>query len=1540
MTAIKKTLKIFWLTLVSIVAFLLAAALVIQLPKVQTFIVGRVVKVLDDKLDADIKFEKIHFQPFRTLVLKNIEIIDRSPVTDAGNPEAAKVDTFFRAEYVTARFTFNGLLRQQGVHLDNVRISDAQMNLVLEDKEDTGDGDTSTDNLSRIFRLKKPETPKRSEKEIFHIEDVEIENMGFSMKNHGIDKIPYHGGINWDDLDVKDIHLKASGLMFKAGIMYGEAESLSFREKSGYRAEKMSGNAKVGRGKTIVENLLIDDPWSDMRLPLFMMSYENVKAFQDFISKVRLDAEIASSKLDFKTLTYFVPQLEGNSLKAAVSGEASGYVDNFDILGLNIATSTGGFSGTIQGNVSGLPDIETTSIDAKLSRFNVTVEGLGMFLNEWMKNGEIDLGDYAKGFIFMLEAGAKGPLNSMDIDADVNSLIGSLKAEVKVSNLIDSLRPIGIKGTASAADMDLGKILANELIGPITMRTGIDASLSDRAQIKIDSLFVDRLNFNRYDYSGIKAVGALAENMFNGTIVASDPNLNFILQGGFALSAKTQNSRYQFYANVTDADLNAINVDKRGKSKLRFQTNANFTRTGNGNILGNIDIANLIFENRDSTNRIGNINLTSHSNDDVYKIRLRSQFADGSYTGTAPVTRFIKDLRDITVKKEAPALFEDSEFTWEGNSYSLDFNTHDSMSLLAFLMPGAYINKDSKVSLNIDDEGAVKASLNSKRLAIGGNYIKDVVLSADNLNDRFSGELTAQELQFAGLSLANNNMKILAEDNHLGASYSYENQGDALNRGEIVMTADLSREDDLLNIMLDILPSALYLNSKEWNIQPSSISLKGKDLTVDSFEISSGDERIYAYGSTSMTRNDTLTLSLDRFDISMLNPLLGSNFGIRGAATGKVRVTSPMSSKGLLADLLCDSTFIAGEPLGTLTVGSEWNEDFNRFDIMLRNELNGKRNIDVAAKFTPRSGIFDGTVSLDKLPIKYAEPFLTDVFSEMSGTVSGEIRAEGPMNSLEISSDGTRLEEAMLKVAFTNVPYYANGGFSLDDTGVYFNDILLKDSYNGTGAVNGSINWDRFRDITFDTRIRVNSIEGINLTRDMSEDFYGHVYGTGNVSITGPINSLLLSVDAVTAKNGQIHIPMSGAATSGGTTNLLKFKEFKELVFIDPYEAMRARMTSEEHRISDFTVKLRVDASPNVEAFVEIDEATGNVLTARGNGLIELEIGEDIFNINGDYTITGGKYNFSALGLVNREFDIQDGSSINFSGDIMASTLNIDAIYETKTSLAALLSDDKSVTNRRTVECGIQITDRLSNPRLAFTIEVPDLNPMVKSRVESALSTEDKVQKQFLSLLLSNSFLPDEQSGIVNNTSMLYSNVTEAMANQLSNIFHKLDIPLDLGLNYQPTEQGTDLFDVAVSTQLFNNRVVVNGNIGNKEYSSGGTQNDVVGDLDIEIKINRSGALRLNLFSHSADLYSNYLDNTQRNGVGLMYQTEFNNMGQFIRNMFSGKAKREAAKLAEQQALLEGERVEMKITREEYENKNENGKQRKTLSDTLYARGK
>jgi hypothetical protein len=366
-----------------------------------------------------------------------------------------------------------------------------------------------------------------------------------------------------------------------------------------------------------------------------------------------------------------------------------------------------------------------------------------------------------------------------------------------------------------------------------------------------------------------------------------------------------------------------------------------------------------------------------------------------------------------------------------------------------------------------------------------------------------------------------------------------------------------------------------------------------------------------------------------------------------------------------------------------------------------------------------------------------------------------------------------------------------------------------------------------------------------------------------------------------------------------------------------------ARYKEKKSMSSDLAVKIKATATPEVQTFIEIDKASGNVLSGQGNGNIELDITSDVFDIKGDYTITNGNYKFVALGLAARDFTIQDGGTLKFSGDIMNTTLDIDALYRTKTSLSTLISDTTSVNSRKTVECGIRITDKLTNPRLGFSINIPDIDPTIKAKVENALSTEDKIQKQFLSLIISNSFLPDEQSGIVNNSSVLYNNMTEVLSNQLNNILEKLNIPVDLGLNYMPNERGNDIFDVAVSTHLFNNRVLVNGNLGNRQYKTSGTNSDVVGDLDIEIKLNRSGAFRLNLFSHSADQYSNYLDNSQRNGIGLAFQREFTKFKDFFKTLFMGKKKRE--ELEAQEALKPVETKEIIIESKNNKRK-DNGK--------------
>ena len=1481
---------------------------------VQTFVANKALEIVSQHIEGNISFEKIHFKPFSNLVIKNIAITDASPTVDPANPDNELIDTLFRAKYIVADFSLSTLFGHEGVHIDEVLVKDALMNLVLEDSRING---SRSVNLMRMFKLENRPEGELPQQEIFNIKKAKVEGMTFAMYNYAEKKIPYYGGINWNDLVITDIYANADDLGFKGGAMSGHMNRLSFKEKSGYICDCLSGDAYSGNRLTHLTNLRLEDPWSVITVPDGKLIYENgVKDLVQYVQKVVMDIELGNSQVDFKSISYFAPQLEGNRLKLdAYKGRFYGTVEDFQLDDITVAMEGGGFSGTVSGRLAGLPDVNTTTIEGQLKNCKATSEGLSRFVSCWMKEGKLDLSDFAKRDSFTINGKISGTLNKMMLQPDITSSIGSATGtDICIEHIIDQ-KPIRISGAINTRNLDAGRIFGSDLMGPTTLSLNADAIFGGKTssvEANIKSLSVERLNLYGYDYTDIYGEAVITDKSVDGRLTCNDPNLNFMTQGRYDLASNGQDTKYDFVVMLGDADLHKINIDKRGKSKIRFMLNADFTRTPSRDIFGDIAIHNLWLENDAGSYNIGDITVNSiNRTNTTYKVDLNSSFAQGSLVGTAPVTEFIKDLLGVTLKRELPSLFEDPSYQWSGNRYKLSFHFGNTQDIISWALPGMYIASNTTLEANINDRGRFNASMQSQRIAYGRQYLTDMSMNINNNDDMISGEISGSELKLATVRLNDNAVKLLAEDDHLGVGYHYDNNGELTNKGEFVIHGDLSRKNNALAMDVKLLPSSVFLNSREWRIKPSTLTLVKDGVKSSHVEFVSDDQRIYIHGGTSLAKADTLNLDLERFDLAIVNPIFETDLGVKGTLSGNLQLTSPMSDKGILVDITSDSTYFANCEIGQLRASSNWDEDFKIFNIIAKTEIEGRTGVDARAKFTPKTKNLEAYAKLDKITVGYLQPLMNGVFSDLNGYVSGEVEADGPINNLSWESRDTRIEDGVMKVDFTNVPYYVDGNFRFTDQGLFFDNINGHDQKGGTAVIGGGIKWDRFQNVYYDINIKCNEIEGINLTEKQNEYFYGNVFGTGNITFTGPSSNMVMNVEATTAKRGTLNVPISYTSVSG-RSNLLKFTEIKEEKPIDPYEIILEKMDKSKAAETKFTTNLKINARPDVEAVIWIDKAAGHVISGQGNGTIQMLANEDVFDITGDYEITKGSYKFAALGVVSRGFEIQDGSSITFNGDIFDSVLDIDAMYKTKANIGTLIGDSTSVSNRRTVECKIKITDKMLNPRLQFGIEIPELDPTVKSRVESALSTEDKVQKQFLSLLLSNSFLPDEQSGIVNNSTMLYSNVSEVMASQLNNILEKLNIPVDLGLNYQPNSKGNDVFDVAVSTQMFNNRVVVNGSVGNKQYTEK-AQTDVVGDLDIEIKLNKSGALRLNVFSHSADSYTNYLDNSQRNGVGLTYQTEFSSFRQFIKNLFSSRKKRQQAKQAEEAARNDEERVTIEI---------------------------
>jgi hypothetical protein len=166
--------------------------------------------------------------------------------------------------------------------------------------------------------------------------------------------------------------------------------------------------------------------------------------------------------------------------------------------------------------------------------------------------------------------------------------------------------------------------------------------------------------------------------------------------------------------------------------------------------------------------------------------------------------------------------------------------------------------------------------------------------------------------------------------------------------------------------------------------------------------------------------------------------------------------------------------------------------------------------------------------------------------------------------------------------------------------------------------------------------------------------------------------------------------------------------------------------------------------------------------------------------------------------------------------------------------------------------------------------------------VKSNTSTEQDMNMQIFSLLIINRFttpknnLPSLNGG-------LGANSSELLSNQLSNWLSQISKKVDIGVNYRPGNELTrEELEVALSTQLFNDKLSIDGNVQTGNNQTGKTSS-IVGDVNVEYKLTNDVHFIVKGFnkSNSVDLLNNDALNTQ--GIGIFYRREFDSFGDLFR---------------------------------------------------------
>jgi hypothetical protein len=377
--------------------------------------------------------------------------------------------------------------------------------------------------------------------------------------------------------------------------------------------------------------------------------------------------------------------------------------------------------------------------------------------------------------------------------------------------------------------------------------------------------------------------------------------------------------------------------------------------------------------------------------------------------------------------------------------------------------------------------------------------------------------------------------------------------------------------------------------------------------------------------------------------------------------------------------------------------------------------------------------------------------------------------------------------------------------------------------------------------------------------------------------MSGNVENISIDVNANTDKNTHMYIPISSESdiSENDYIRFVNKKSYgiKKIVY--------------KPDLSGIQLNINLDVTPDAEVQIMYDSKNyGDIIKAKGSGDIRMEVttlGD--FNMYGNYAIDEGDYLFSLRNLINKKFIIQQGSTIKFNGSPYDGIADINAIYHARTDLLPLFKEENSkdsatYSKRIQVDCLLSMKDKILNPTLSFDIDLPNSDDDTKTLVKSAIPTDEDMNKQVFALLIMNSFYTPPNNGNYSSyVSNGFSNTsTELLSNQLSNWLSQISKKFDIGVNYRPgTQMTSDELQVALGTQLFNDRLSIDGNLGVSGSSQSSTQktSNLVGDVNLEYKLTKDGHLRVKGYnkSNTVDLLNSNAPYTQ--GVGIIYSREF-----------------------------------------------------------------
>ena len=1436
---------------------------------------------LSKKLGTDVKIRTFYLNEKLRLIMEDMQINDLYgyPLLDIG--------------LMNARFS-------PTLNFDDIKIRDIYLKDVLT-RVVKYEGDQNYNIADLLAKVDLGEDS--GEPMHLTVDKLRIENGRVEYWNQNGDN-PEKKGMDYWHIDVSDINGFFNNIEMRNDSIFGDVVTLRGIEKSGFTVDDCSFNVTYCDKSLDFDNLIINSNESHLDLDL-RFEYDYPACFYEFIDSVRIVSTVRPTTLLLSDLFCFSRDLSVMHDKFHFTANFDGLVKDFTVS--NFVADFGEES-SIDADLRfvGLPEFFETFIDANIrslksnytdtKQFAIPIEAKTIPVPDALA----DLGSYTLSGMYL------GYPEDFTTHFDIASEIGNVNADIQLNVTENSSYNFNI----AANDINLASILGWDDEAKTSLQLNMTGRGLDVDDTNLDAeLNINSLKINGNDFEDIYVYGGFNNKSFTAFSKIIDPKLFLSFYSVVDLNGKSPH--YSLKADVKNADLRNLHLlDYDTIMVLTSNIDLDFTGDDIDNITGNARIENTKYYNGTEYCMDDFSFSISEPGKGIKDVNLDCDFFTFNGNGIVSFKALGNAVQNIAKRYlKMPGWFENT--VPDNNKYEfwMTLFFKDTQTLTNLFVPTLSVSNGTKI-FGVYDDGmeSYGVTFDSPEIYYNGLRFKNIDARVTARYDDVDSEISVGTIIFRD-STEYNPDPIKLEDITLKANYIND-----------LVDIDLYWDDKTFDDhnkawfnatfqphepaggLLTINADRIIVNDTIWSLDPNcSIDFKKHRTEFKDIVLSTDSQMMSVHGVFPTHNTDTLYATFTDVDVSDFDFItLGDGVNLDGKINGFLNFSGLNEDFSFSSDIDLQGFHLNGQEVGNVLAGAKWSEPKESIfiNMVVYDVLGNTQNdetVGLIGYYYPRKKTnnikFD--MVLNDFKLETASPFISSYVDRVSGKAKGSLQVRGSV-SRPVILGSLKLKDAGCRVDYLNTYYrIKDDEIQFERDKIIFDNVTLNDTLGNKATLNGAINHDHLKDYNFDLNLSCDNFLAFNIPVEKADGFYGTAITDGSVDIKGPIDNITMTIDATTKRGTEIDVPLSGSTTleNDFVVFVKKNQEADTLIADVKPEVLK--------KTEEYNINLNASVTPDAVVNIYLPQNMGSI-NARGSGDLTIGVTNKDFELRGNYLINSGSFTF-ALEMVKRTFTLRRGGSIRWTGDPTDADINIVGVLRTKSSLTSLgtsVVDSTALTNNINVDCIIKLSDKLMNPTITFGIELPNAKEDTKNLVYSVIDTTNQavMAQQVFSLMMLGSFSYTAGSNITRfGTTAGYSVIT----NQLSNWLSQISKDFDVGINYTPNDNLTnEEIEVALSTQLFEDRLIIEGNFGviRGNRNDADNANNIVGDLDLTFRITKRLSFKAynhtniknNYYYYS---YENYSDFTQ--GIGFSFSQSFDN----IREIFTLNRKNKDKKL-------------------------------------------